>query len=71
MDLALEQCTQTDLHQDVFAFGNLMSEVLTAIAKLATQDEIAAEEFVGHKWFEYCEQKRLEAQLFSPINDQN
>ncbi len=48
-----------------------MPEVLTAIAKLATQDEIAAEEFVGHKWFEYCEQKRLEAQLFSPINDQN
>ncbi len=71
MDLALEQCTQTDLHQDVFAFGSLMPEVLTAIAKLATQDEMAAEEFVGHKWFEYCEQKRLEAQLISPINDQH
>lgn len=63
MDDAIAQCIKTDLHQDCFAFGSLMPELLTAIAELATGNRDDAEKMVSKKWHEYCEMQRRIKQL--------
>lgn len=67
MEIALKNCLETDLHQDRFAFGSLMPELLNAITALHVEDPCEAEKLVGLAWHEHCRLQRTKSEQFEPL----